>query len=71
MKTVVCSALGGLKGRGLRNRCREEVPFSDCMGEGVKEDTVLCLFLVQSVCSSGPRVSVAEEACWVCLQSHC
>jgi len=26
---------------------------------------VLGLFLVQSLCSSGPRVRVVEEACWV------
>ena len=24
-----------------------------------------CLFLVQSLCSSGRRVTVGEEACWV------
>ena len=37
----------------------------DCMGEGVEEDMVLCLFLVQSLCSSGPRGRVLEEAFWV------
>ena len=36
-----------------------------CMGEGVEEDIVLGLFLVQSLCSSGPRVRVVEEACLV------
>ena len=35
------------------------------MGEGVEEDMVLGLFLVQSLCSSGPRVKVVEEACLV------
>ena len=25
---------------------------------------MLGLFLMQSLCSSGPRVGVAEEACW-------
>ena len=33
----------------------------------MKEDMVLCLFLVQSLCSSGPWVRVVEEACWVCV----
>ena len=31
--------------------------------DGVKEDRVLCQFLVQSLCSSGHRVQVAEETC--------
>ena len=31
----------------------------------MKEDRVLGLFLVQSLCSSSPRVGVAEETCWV------
>ena len=34
-----------------------------CMGEGVEEDIVLGLFLVQSLCSSGPRVRVVEDVC--------
>ena len=33
--------------------------------EGKKEDRVLGLFLVLSLCSPGPRVGVAEETCWV------
>ena len=36
------------------------------MGKGVKEDMMLVLFLVQSLCSSGPRARLAaEEASWV------
>ena len=31
----------------------------------MKEDRVLGLFLVQSLCSPGPRVKVVEETCWV------
>ena len=31
----------------------------------MKEDRLLGLFLVQSLCSPGPRVGVAEETCWV------
>ena len=34
----------------------EEVSFRDCMGEGVEEDMVLCLFLVHSLCSSSPSI---------------
>ena len=33
--------------------------------EGIKEDRMLGLCLVKSLCSSGPRVGVAEETCWV------
>ena len=33
--------------------------------EGVEEDMVLGLFLVQSLCSSGPRGRVLEKAVWV------
>ena len=32
--------------------------------EGVEEDMVLGLFLVLSLCSSGPRGRVLEEAVW-------
>ena len=40
---------------------REEVLFRDYTGEeGVAEDMVLCQFLVQSLCDSGPWVRVAE-----------
>ena len=31
----------------------------------MKEDRLLGLFLVQSLCSPGPRVGVLEETCWV------
>ena len=31
----------------------------------MKEDRVLDLFLVQSLCSPGPKVGVAIETCWV------
>ena len=31
----------------------------------MKEGRVLSLVLVQSLCYSGPRVSVAEETCWI------
>ena len=49
--------------RRWRDSRGEEVPLRDCAGEeGVEEDTVLCLFLVQSSCSSGRRVRVVEEA---------
>ena len=43
------------------------------MGEKrVEEDIMLGLFLVQSLCFSGPRICVAEEACWVlCLHGCC
>ena len=34
----------------------------------MKEDRVLCLFLVQALCSSGPRVRVAEET--FCVYVH-
>ena len=38
----------------------------NCTGEeGMKEDGVLGLFLVQSLCSSGSRVGMAEETSWV------
>ena len=33
--------------------------------EGVEENGLFGLFLVQSLCSSGPGVRVMEEACWV------
>ena len=33
--------------------------------ERIKEDRVLGLFLVQSLCSPGPRVGVLEETFWV------
>ena len=57
---VVFALLSSL-GQSGRNRGREEVPFKDYTGEeGVEEDIVLCLFLVQSLCSSGPWVRVAE-----------
>ena len=49
-----------------RNSRGEEVPFRDCTGkDGVEEDMVLCLFLMQSLCTSGPRVNEVEEDCWV------
>ena len=31
----------------------------------MKEDVLLGLCLVQSLCSSGARVRVAEKVCWV------
>ena len=31
----------------------------------MEEEIVLGLFLVQFLCSSGPRVRVVEETCWV------
>ena len=31
----------------------------------MEEDKVLCMFLVQSLCSSGLGVREVEEACWV------
>ena len=38
----------------------------NCTGEeGMKEDRVLGLFPVQSLCSAGSRVGMAEETCWV------
>ena len=52
-------------GQSGRNSGRDEVPVRDWTGKGVAEDMVLCLFLVQSLCSSGPWVKVMEEACWV------
>ena len=52
-------------GQSGRNRGREEVPVRDCTGEGVAEDVVLCLFLVQCLCASGPGFRVVEEACRV------
>ena len=50
-------------GQSGRNSGREEVPVKDWMGKGMAEDMVLCLFLVQSLCSSGASVRVMEEAC--------
>ena len=42
--------------------CLEDAPFRDCMGEeGVEEDMVLCLFLVQSLCSSGREWSKGQS----------
>ena len=64
----LAATLQGLEWRGWRNSRGEEVPFRDGMGEeGVEEDMVLGLFLVQSLCSSGPtpRIRVAEDTCWV------
>ena len=43
----------------------EETKKIELGEEGMKEDRVLGLFLVQSWCSPGPRVGVAEETCWV------
>ena len=49
------STVEGLERRGWRDNRGEEVPFRDCTGkDGVEEDRVLCLFLVQSLCSSSP-----------------
>jgi len=56
---------------GLADGCEDcslvnsEVPFRliDWIGEkGVEEDVVLYPFLVQSLCTSGPKVRVIEEA---------
>ena len=56
------STLEGIKWRGWRNRCREEVPFGNCAGEeGTKEDRVLGLLLLQSLLSPGPRAGVSED----------
>ena len=58
----------GLKRHGAAETAvgRRFHSFTNCPGdEGVEEDRVLCLFLVQALCSSGPRVRVLEEACWV------
>ena len=42
------------------------VPHRHCTGEErVKEGRVLDLSLRQALCSSGPRVRVVEETCWV------
>ena len=64
-RAAAWSTLDGLKWRGWRNRCREEVPFENWAGEeAMKEDRVLGQFLVQSW-SPVSRVGVSEETFWV------
>ena len=56
-----------------RDRHWEEVPFRDCTGEErVEEDMVLCLVLVQFLCSSWSYGhSDGSSLLGLCLQGHC